>query len=36
MDKKVFQFKKLLSYKDDIVDKFTNWCLQKGNKKEIC
>lgn len=34
MDRKVFQFKKLLSYKDDIVDKFTNWCLQKGNKKK--
>ena len=33
MDGKFFQFKnKLLTYKDDNVGKFTNWCLKKGNK----
>ena len=33
MDGKFFQFKnKLLTYKDDNVEKFTNWCLKKGNK----
>lgn len=33
MDGKFFQFKnKLLTYKDDNVGKFTNWCLKKATK----